>query len=456
MVFHPLPKSMTLLRSGLAPVQPAGPRILQRFSLGRQQTIGLATLLSTGMLVGCEKLGDPASGTPPDGVGGQTGLDVDPGEGGASSGLGAGSAGSAGGPESGPVCESATGDTELAPIMLAFAFDVSGSMGQNEPPQWWYDPATKWTPVVDATTAFFEGESSEGVSASLRLFPSAGDREDGKCESETYRLPEVPMAELPRFDFKAAFDAYEAEVGDPLAGGGWRGGTPTLPALLGTAEYLHSFRESNPSAQLVVVLVTDGEPQGCESTVESVSEAVAELADTGIRTFVIGIENPTNVPTSLPAGWLDWGDCSGVGGGDTPCYPEGNLSALNAIAEHGGTEEAFLIDTGNPDATKAAFVTAIDAIRERSISCELGIPEHPEPSKSFEKEKIEVKVTLDGKPHQLRYDAECAVEGAWRYDDEDEPSLIVLCPSACQEIQAQSGAELKVEFLCEARPELVK
>src|SRR6188768_1406237 len=45
-----------------------------------------------------------------------------------------------GGGGGGPVCETVSAAAELPPVYLAFAFDVSGSMGQLDQPRWWHDP----------------------------------------------------------------------------------------------------------------------------------------------------------------------------------------------------------------------------------------------------------------------------------------------------------------------------
>ncbi len=355
----------------------------------------------------------------------------------------------------GPVCETASSETELAPIFLAFAFDVSGSMGHYDHPNWWHDPEAKWLPVRQATQAFFEDASSSGISASMGLFPA----QTAKCEAETYGAPEVTMKELPSTAFASAFDAYEAEVGDPLAGGAWRGGTPTLAAFSGTSDYLDQFRTADPTAKVAVVMVTDGLPQGCSSQandIGSITTAVGNLYEggSGVRTYVIGIENPTAAPAELPAydGWNNWG-CGA--GNSSPCDPPDTLSALNGVAAAGGTTEAFLIDTGDPEATKANFRAAIDAIRTQAVSCELSIPPHPIPGRAFDKDKIDVSYTVDSASTRLDYDPTCQESGTWRYAD-DEASLIELCPDTCDLIRSTPGADLNVDFLCEIRPDVVK
>lgn len=386
-----------------------------------------------------------------DGDSGTT-LDITSGDGdGDGDGEGDGDGGAGGG---GPVCETASAAAQLPPVYLAFAFDVSGSMGQLDQPRWWHDPETKWEPVVEATTAFFTDSTSQGISASMALFPA----EEDHCEAENYEDPEVDMTALPSDAFSAAFSEYEQEVGDPLAGGDWRGGTPTEAALTGVGAYLDSLRQDTvEEAEFAVVLVTDGLPQGCEGDIAGALASAEDLYADGLPTYVIGIENPTTPPGELPDGWDDWGECDfGSGGDDTPCTAPDTLEALNELARVGGTEAAFLIDTGDPSATERAFRAAIEAIREGSLACTIAIPENPDPDTSFDPDKVDVTVTKDGTTMRLNYDPECAEPDSWHYDDEEAPQGIELCESTCSELQANPDAELRVDFLCEPRPDIIR
>jgi len=369
-----------------------------------------------------------------------------------------GTGGSGGGDGDGPVCETSSSEAELAPVFLAFAFDVSGSMGQYDQPHWWHDMDAKWTPVRQATQAFVEDPNSEGISASLTFFPASA----AKCETSTYLTPQVPMAPLPATSFTAQFDAFETS-------GNWGSGTPTLAASQGVSTYLQGFRAANPDAKFAVVLVTDGLPQGCDGdndiTLVANAAAATYAGGAGVPTYVIGMNNPTVPPTTLPAGWGRWldddgDDCgngteTGLTGPDT-CAPPNALSGLHAVAASGGTEQAFLIDTGDPDATRAAFLSAIDAIRTEAISCEIGIPAHPSGG-SFDADKIDVSYALSGgAPTRFDYDADCIAEGAWHYDDAANPTLIQLCPTTCEFVQSEPGIELNVDFLCIDRPPVVR
>nr|WP_234024025.1 vWA domain-containing protein [Sorangium cellulosum] len=322
------------------------------------------------------------------------------------------------GPGGDGVCATQTATAGLQPVYLSFAFDVSGSMGKGDKD--WHDKALKWDPVVAATKQFFADPASEGLSASLTFFPDQTD----KCESLSYTTPDVPPTLLPSQAFGAALDAI-----DPQTSSDWRGGTPTVPVMEGTIAFIEAQSQSTPG-KYAIVLVTDGYPQGCDDAIDTVPAVVA-VADAafakGIPTYVIGVANP---PIS--------------GAPDT-------VSDLQQIAAAGGTNEAVLIDTGDPSQTAAAFKAAVDRIRSASVSCTMAIPPAPDGG-TFDKEKVRVLYTASGAnaPTELTYDQTCATEDAWRYDDPANPTQIVLCGSACATVQADLNAVLNVDFTCES------
>ena len=55
------------------------------------------------------------------------------------------------------------------------------------------------------------------------------------------------------------------------------GNTPTLPALTGAIQYAQSVENANPLDKVAVVLVTDGEPNDCNSTVNAVANEAASV-----------------------------------------------------------------------------------------------------------------------------------------------------------------------------------
>jgi hypothetical protein len=272
--------------------------------------------------------------------------------------------------------------------------------------------------VVAATKAFFADPASEGFTASMTFFPDEGD-EDERCVLAGYTTPDVPITPLPSDAFGAAIDVIAAQE--------WRGGTPTAWVVRGTISFIQQQVAANPGARHAIVLVTDGYPQGCSDTDDQISTVANEVAAVAltIPTYVIGVANP---PIE-----------------DAP----DTVTNLQQIAQAGGTEQAYLIDTGNPAQTSADFSAAINQIRGASVSCVVAIPPAPD-GRTFDKEKVSVRYTSAGNPvADLSYDPDCLAEDTWHYDDPANPTQIVLCASTCGSVQADVLAALDVGFTCE-------
>ncbi len=313
----------------------------------------------------------------------------------------------------GGACASTHVAAELQPVYLAFALDVSGSMGKLDFP--WHDPVLKWQPVVAATTAFFNDPASTGLSASLTFFPASSDR----CEASVYEVPDVPMTELPSPAFGAAIQAVTPQSADD-----WRGGTPSLAIVEGTITMLDALAAVEPNATYAIVLVTDGYPQGCDDqSIEAVA-ATVQGAVGRFPTYVIGVRNPPL-----------------AGAPDT-------VSDLEAIAVAGGTGHAFFIDTGDPGATTASFLTVVNGIRNQTLSCNIQMPPPP-PGREFDAQRVAVRYTSGTASTELSYDPSCASTMGWHYDDPSAPTMIHLCPATCDAVQSDPEAELSVEFACE-------
>jgi hypothetical protein len=314
-------------------------------------------------------------------------------------------------------CATVSNGVELLPVHLAFAFDVSGSMGAGDKP--YHDRALKWDPVVAATRAFFAAESSAGITASLTFFP--GDSERSLCNASEYTTPDVAMTMLPSPLFSDAITKVT-----PATKNDWRSGTPTLAVMKGSASFVDTYRKTH-EGRYAVVLVTDGYPQSCGAAddVNLVAAEAKQALANDQQTFVIGVANPKL-----------------AGAPDT-------VSNLHLIAAAGGTDKAVLIDTGDPAKTATAFSQAIDQIRQAAISCSLQIPS-TESGADFDKRAVVVHYESAGKSTELSYDKACAGPNTWHYDNADAPTEIELCKSTCDTVRADSKAKLSVDFACEA------
>ena len=316
------------------------------------------------------------------------------------------------GAEEAGMCKTEQVGATIVPTRLAFAFDVSGSMGQGDYP--WHDKTLKWDPVVAATKGFFADRNSQGIEASLVFFPIGND-DTTKCLASTYATPNVPMTALPSTAFGDAIDK-QSPVGD---------GTPSVPVIEGTLSYIRAQRAAKPG-KYVLVLATDGYPALCGSgnSIENAASAVAAALADGISTYVIGVKNPpiTGAPDVT--------------------------SNLSQVAAAGGTA-VFFLDTGAPSVTQQALASAIDQIRGASITCDISIPQPPA-GRTFDKKKVILTYTSGtSSPLVLTYDAACTGPNGWHYDDPSMPTRVSLCPSICTTVQADAKAVLNVGFACE-------
>ncbi len=354
-------------------------------------------------------------------------------------------------------CASASQPTQLQGATLIFGFDVSASMANNDLARQY-----KWEPVALAAKTFFSSAASADVSAQLTFFPSenagtftptptepteptdptepvapgggmgggfggglGGTNTPGSpsaCTEEEYATPDIPLTVLPSDLFGTTIDATEPN----------RLGTPTrwiLPAII---EQAIALKESKPG-NYAVVLVTDGLPTDCTPTNDNVQQVAALAAAgpaAGIPVYVIGVDTPEGAEIGT--------DANGI-------------ANLNEVAEQGGTEAAFLIDTGDVDKTVADFVSVIEQIKESTFSCEMPLPEPPS-GQTFDATKVNVAFKGETQTDMV-YSPDCTEQWGWHYDNEQNPTAIVLCDTACTSVKSFSSTagSVDIQFGCERR-----
>ncbi len=297
-------------------------------------------------------------------------------------------------------CASSFVQAHALPLMLVVMFDRSDSMNDLESTDGGAKQS-KWNACVSGIGAFFDDPGSAGIFASLQFFMLPDE-----CNVDGYAAPQVPMTALPSPLFDQAFAATTAS-----------GETPTVPALQGALSFAAQTEATHPGAKVAVVFVTDGEPNGCDSTIDKAATAAASA----------------------------WGDA----GGGTPTYVIGigKVKSLDAIAKGGGTGQAFIVSTSDPQQTAVDFRSALGAIRGSSLGCDYPIPSPPA-GQALDYGAVNVVFTPStGAPATLPYDRDCATSG-WRYDDVQNPTRIEICPSACTAISGDPAGSIAVEFGC--------
>jgi hypothetical protein len=252
------------------------------------------------------------------------------------------------------------------------------------------------------------------------------------CRADTYATPASAIAELPGAEAAVvtAINATEPE-----------GATPTGPALQGALQQASDWAAAHPDHKVVAVLATDGLPtlyeqagactgitnQTYVSEVDAIVAlaAGARAAAPSIATFTIGVMGPTDV--------------------DGPII-------LNMIAQAGGTQEAFIVDTQGDVA--AQFRDALNQIRGTKLSCELAVPE-AEAGKKVDLDKVNVTFDSGSGTTRLYNVIErsgCEADtGGWYYDTlpaDGTPTRIVVCPTTCAQFGAADMGSVQIEVGC--------
>lgn len=245
------------------------------------------------------------------------------------------------------------------------------------------------------------------------------------CDAFRYETPVVDVATLPDagFELLSTIDQKTPE-----------GGTPTLPALTGALDLAAAHAAQKPGNNVIVVLATDGLPTACDEAIHQGDEAqaIANLAavaaagsELGIQTFVIGVFSPEEQGAAE--------------------------ESLSAIAEAGGTGQAFIVNTSGSVA--GDFREALNQVRLTAKSCQFDIVEGDEP---IDYAGVWVRITRDGEEIWIpRVDSLAAcdpVNGGFYYDRDlggpTPPSAVLLCPATCSLLGASPNRMVEIFTTC--------
>lgn len=400
-------------------------------------------------------------------------------------------------------CQAQTEPAVLTPVNMVFIIDKSGSMGS----QWTPSPSTcttntdcalnngscvsgkctcttdancnagvtcaptgvcstgwdnldlRWNPVRDAMTAFFQNPGTKGLDASLTYFPKGGQPTGagtGVCDKTHYSTPDVPLESL---DDPAAVQVLVASLNNVVPGGG----TPTLAAVNGAIQYAQSSMAATPGSKSVVVLVTDGQPGvaaiengvvvneqcSCYGGLNCVGSDGAEVGKVAQAAKIAAAATPPVLTYVIGMGEVD-------------------PTSMNTIALEGGTQHAYIVDSSvNSNQTSTEFAAALSNIRTVRAPCNIQMPAPPT-NETFDKLKVNVQfVTGTGTTQPLYYagalasklggtQLTCPDPGPpapsnpwyWTYDNEDNPTQIVLCPSACAQTAGDANGKVNIAYGC--------
>jgi hypothetical protein len=299
----------------------------------------------------------------------------------------------------------------LVPVNMFLLFDKSGSMLQGG----------KWAAAKNALKAFFSDPKVAGLRVAIRFFPDT-TCDAPECDKDACTDPQVPIGKLTTES--APDDTQEDKIIKAIDGAYPVGGTPMFAALGGAEQAASVHLSHNPSHKAAVVLVTDGEPNGCETDINK----IAALAEQAYKTFLV---------TTYVVG-LDGS----------------NKAQLDKIAAAGQTESAFFLTDGD---VEGALLKAFHAIQGRALACQFKLPDDGsvdptlvnvfyQPSKGSEKELIG---SVPG-PEDCKDDG--GDREAWYYDNPYDPKSILLCPASCERVAADPDGKLSLVLGCATAP----
>ena len=301
-------------------------------------------------------------------------------------------------------CLASSHQTHGVPTDLFFMVDKSGSMDTIDPGS----TTTRWVSVSLAMGDFLSSPDSSGLGAGIAFFPISEEGGAPDCNAADYAVPVVPVQLVPQPNI-----AIGAEILTQVLARG----TPTTPALQGAYSYTQTLQLAEPDRDVAVLLVTDGNPTQCGSTIANASTAasVGAASVPSIRTYVLGI-GP-------------------------------NLTNLNAIAQAGGTGHAYLVESGGA----SSLTDALNAIRADSITCDYVLPPLNGATVNGADVSVQARVGLGAVSApvlEVAGAASCGSPGGWYFDNAAAPTRITLCGATCSPLQNTSGSSLDILVDC--------
>ena len=297
-------------------------------------------------------------------------------------------------------CAETVVTAEPLPLDLYFMLDTSGSMSGSN---------------IDAlhqgVVNFAQDASAAGIFVSGQQFAIGGYSET--CNPADYANPAVPWSQLPYPQFVNWVNSLAAT-----------GYTPSVASLQGAVDACKARLASVSNHKCVVVFVTDGNPEGNCAPTQSAAQAplgaiAADSCANGIPVFAIGFPN-------LPA----------LGQG-----------IINFVAQQGCTNQAFIIQSGSMG---AQFTQQLLAIQQASLGCEFLMPHTDAGLIDIDQVKLTYTPGGGGAPQELPRvgDAgQCAGQG-WYYDNNNNPSKLILCPDSCNTVKSDPNGQVNVELGC--------
>jgi hypothetical protein len=309
-----------------------------------------------------------------------------------------------------------------------FVFDRTNSMGTDCA----YVPGDK-PPVASkacfATYALSDYLINVSSSVDTRLAFQFMSLAKNDCDGTPYETPLIPLTQLPVPSDHMLIQAISNETFNEGLG------THIEGALRGISVF--TTAHVTPGREMIGVLMTDGDPNGCEQDVGTLSNIIADhLKNDGIRTFIIGMQGATdsNLERLATAGGADPHD-DWCGSLNAPCH-------------------YWNVDTGAGDAVSSALSAIVQ--QAAPIPCEFPVSGFTPPAgQQLDFGKVNVTLTDDMNTKtqigQVPDKASCRSDvAAWYYDDPAAPKAIELCDNACSLVtDAANGSRVSVVVGCQ-------
>jgi hypothetical protein len=198
--------------------------------------------------------------------------------------------------------------------------------------------------------------------------------------------------------------------------------------LGGALQAAQAYVTANPGEKAAVILVTDGIPEGsyCSSFQLQIGN-IANLAATGfgstpsVVTFALGLQGS-------------------------------NEADLQTIAQAGGGSAFFL---GSGSNTQQLLIDKLKSISGSLLACEYAMPQAQPGQPPVDPKKVNITFTTGSGAEQQFYKvdgpAQC-VPGGWYYDNEQNPTKILLCPETCTLVQADQQGKIQIVLGCASIP----
>lgn len=305
-------------------------------------------------------------------------------------------------PKSTAFCARAGYESGHSDVTILVLLDASYSMADNG----------KWDDATAAVAALVHDADAAGMGFGLDYLPDDGAAD---CSIASYESMAVPVAILP---------ANADQVVKSLAAHKPEGITPTYPGLRGAVVYARTLRLADPKRDVVVAIVTDGDPEGCADLPNSVA-GVAALAEQSattspeVRTYVVGLAS-------------------------------GLVANMDEIAAAGGTGKAILV--GSDPTTAQLLVTTLKSLRDDDRVCRYAIPDvvaTPSP--------YDLAVSLAATPSSPPADVplvgaapQCGGAPGFYVDDPNKPTRLTLCPASCALAHDSPDSRVSITVGCGA------